>query len=278
MATNTSPINYAKAFGLHSETAAIVFAILYTPLFGWYIRQSFARPTFVHFILVLFCAIRLTAFAMRAALISLDSAGQNLNILIADEVLFGVGFFSLLYSAYTLVLDLEIMSDRPESNNPIIRLTKNRFLFRLTLTAAVALGIVAISSKTNPPSKTDQILHKVSTIIFLALTILQAFQTLLLTRMEIEARGQEKHYNKPFGARHAMAILFLVSILLLVREAFVTATVNNSAKQNNEHFWYPLLAIPEILVALLFGTPGLVPRRDELQQRQPQQHGILNYV
>jgi hypothetical protein len=33
------------------------------------------------------------------------SAGSNLNLFIVDQVLFGVGFFALLYSAYTLVLD-----------------------------------------------------------------------------------------------------------------------------------------------------------------------------
>ena len=46
------------------------------------------------------------AFGIRAALASLDSAGENLNLLIADQVLASVGFFGLLYSAYTLVLDL----------------------------------------------------------------------------------------------------------------------------------------------------------------------------
>lgn len=48
-------INLAKAFGFESVGAAIVFAILYIPLLGWYIRQSFARPTYVHFVLVVFC-------------------------------------------------------------------------------------------------------------------------------------------------------------------------------------------------------------------------------
>lgn len=81
---------------------------------------------------------------------------------------------------------------------------------------------------------------------------------------------QEKRANERFGSRHAMSILLLASTLLLVREIFSIITVNDAAKQNTEHFWYPLFAIPEILVALLFTTPGLVPRREELQQRYPQ--------
>ncbi|KAF8963815.1 hypothetical protein BDZ97DRAFT_976663 [Flammula alnicola] len=201
MATNVQPINFAKALGFNSEAAAVVFAILYAPLLGWYVRQSFVRPTFVHFVLVFFCIIRLAAFAIRAALISLDSAGQNINILIADEILFGVGYFSLLYSAYTLVLDLEIIAGRPESDNPIIRLTKNRRLFRFALTVAVALGIVAASSNNGANSTTNQALHKASTIIFLLLTILQAFQTAILTKIEIEGHGKERRDNEPFGSR-----------------------------------------------------------------------------
>jgi len=61
-----------------------------------------------------------------------------------------------------------------------------------------------------------------------------------------------------------MPILLLVSLLLLVREAFTTATINNPLKQNTENLWYPLLALPEILAVVLYATPGLVPRRDEL--------------
>ena len=61
-----------------------------------------------------------------------------------------------------------------------------------------------------------------------------------------------------------MPILLLVSLLLLVREAFATATISNSLKQNNEHLWYPLIALPEIIAVVLYATPGLVPRRNEL--------------
>jgi len=61
-----------------------------------------------------------------------------------------------------------------------------------------------------------------------------------------------------------MPILLLVSVLLLVREAFATATINNAQKQNTENLWYPLIALPEILAVILYATPGLVPRRNEL--------------
>lgn len=66
--------------------------------------------------------------------------------------------------------------------------------------------------------------------------------------------------------KYGIYILYIVSLLLLVREAFSMATVSNTYKQNNEHFWYPLVALPEILAVILFSTPGLVPRRSDLQR------------
>ena len=79
-----------------------------------------------------------------------------------------------------------------------------------------------------------------------------------------------KRTNERFGSRHAMSILLVASVLLLVREIFSVATMNNPAKQNAEHFWYPLIALPEILVTLCFTAPGLVPRRKEVQQHYAQ--------
>jgi hypothetical protein len=74
-----------------------------------------------------------------------------------------------------------------------------------------------------------------------------------------------------------MAILSLGALLLLVREVFYTATITNTAKQNEEHFWYPLVAVPEILVVILSATPGLVPRREEIQQRLPKLQSAPSY-
>ena len=61
-------------------------------------------------------------------------------------------------------------------------------------------------------------------------------------------------------------ILLVISLLLIIRETFATATVNNSAKQDSEPFWYPFLAVTEFLVVVLFSTPGLVPRQDEVPE------------
>ena len=42
---------------------------------------------------------------MRATLAGSDSTGSNVNLVIGESIVYSVGFFGLLYSAYTLVLD-----------------------------------------------------------------------------------------------------------------------------------------------------------------------------
>ena len=65
------------------------------------------------------------------------------------------------------------------------------------------------------------------------------------------------------GSTYGIYILLVMSILLVVREAFFTATAGNTTQQNKEALWYPLAAVTEFLVVALFATPGLVPdRRD----------------
>ncbi|KJA22237.1 hypothetical protein HYPSUDRAFT_77442 [Hypholoma sublateritium FD-334 SS-4] len=270
--SSSHPVNFAEAFGYHSEAAAILFAVLYLPLFCFFCFQSFARPTYVHVVMAVFCAIRIAAFVLRSVLVAVAADGEKLGLLIADQVLLGIGYFGLLYSAYTLVLDIEIMLGRPESPNPIIRLAKNRHLFRLVSVIAVALVVVSTSAikSDGSISSSAKTQRDVGVVIFLVLTAFQALQTLILAKEEIATSHNEKRTNERFGSRHAMSILLLASVLLLVREIFSVATVNNAAKQDAEHFWYPFIALPEILATLCFTAPGLVPRRKELQQQYSQ--------
>lgn len=55
--------------------------------------------------LMLALAARVVAFTLRAILSSDESAGENLGLVIAEQIIYSVGFFGLVYSAYTLVLD-----------------------------------------------------------------------------------------------------------------------------------------------------------------------------
>ena len=48
---------------------------------------------------------KLSPNGMLSILAGSDSAGENLGLFIAEPVLYTTGFFGVLYSAYTLVLD-----------------------------------------------------------------------------------------------------------------------------------------------------------------------------
>ncbi|KAF8869992.1 hypothetical protein BD779DRAFT_1456166 [Infundibulicybe gibba] len=270
MPSNSDDINYAKLLGFESAVAAAIFAALYVPFFAWFVRQSLKGPTYVLVMLSVFCATRITAFVIRALLAGSDSIGHNLSLLISDEILFGVGFFGLLSSAYILVLDRMLLFHCPKPTGVTRALTimvTNRRLFRIVMTVAVALGITGVSlSQSSSPDIVGlgKAFRLGSTITFLHLTVLQTCQTLKLARVE-RSSGAYRHDNESWGMKNGSYILCAVSLLLLIREIFVTAvTINDTDIQNNEHLWYPLLALPEILAVAFHATPGLVPPRSEL--------------
>jgi len=273
MSTSTVPpnFNFAAAIGIHSLAGAIVFSVLYVPLLAFFFVKSFTHPTYVHYILTLFCSIRVAAFVIRAVLAGSESAGESLGLVVADQILSSVGYFSLLYSSYTLVLDRTLLSDLRAADHPILKFTQDRRIFRVLLMVGVIVGIIAASETTsNGPSNstTTQGLRITSVVIFLFLTVVQAFQTCILATSGSQYHVQGKD---SLGVRYGNYILLTISLLLIIREVFSVATVKNAAKQDNEHFWYPLLALPEVIVVILYLTPGLVPRRDELQQRSAAQ-------
>ena len=51
--------------------------------------------------------MRVVSFAMRAVLANLksESAGENFNLILAQQIIYGVGFFGILYSVYSMVPD-----------------------------------------------------------------------------------------------------------------------------------------------------------------------------
>ncbi|KAE9410776.1 hypothetical protein BT96DRAFT_237652 [Gymnopus androsaceus JB14] len=75
--------------------------------------------------------------------------------------------------------------------------------------------------------------------------------------------GQDtlRYSSSSFGAQYASLIFGLIAILLLIREIFSVATISNIAKANNEHFLYPLVALPELLCAALYTIAGVIPSK-----------------
>ncbi|KAJ6453579.1 hypothetical protein C8R45DRAFT_1192825, partial [Mycena sanguinolenta] len=246
--------------GYHSIPAAVVLAIVYLPLFGWFIRQSIKNTTYVYISLTVFCLIRVVAFILRAMLIASKSLGENLGVFIADEIMFGVGFFALLYSAFTLVLDREIVSGAPPVEYGALRILRNRRLFRILLIVGVVLGIMGTNDSTssNPSTASSgATLRRASLILFLVLTLIQALQTGL-------AFTQQSRRGAYLADRHGKYVLALISLFLVVREVFLVGTIGNLARQNEEILWYPFVALPEVLAVMCYSMSGLVPARADL--------------
>ncbi|KAH0584681.1 hypothetical protein J132_03204 [Termitomyces sp. J132] len=252
----------AAYFGIQSVPAAAVFAALYLLFLAGFILQSFRERSRVYYSLTFFCAVRLTSFILRA--IIAGTRGNNVGLLIGAEVLFAIGFFSLIYSTYNLVLDRELLSEHT-SSSIISRVIRRRHLFRLVLLAAIVMGSVGISdintSNDSNTISTGKSLHTTSTIIFFVLSVLVVYQALIVAKNELRY-GAYKLGKGAFG-RFQPYILLLISLLLLVREGFAMVTVNDFQKANNERLWYPLIAMPEILAVALFSIPGLVPGKRE---------------
>jgi uncharacterized membrane protein AbrB (regulator of aidB expression) len=74
----------------------------------------------------------------------------------------------------------------------------------------------------------------------------------------------EKAYSKSVGYTHGIRILLVAGLILVVREVFYAATMNNIAKQEEEKLFYPFSAGTELVVVLMFAIPGLVPPKQRL--------------
>ncbi|KAJ7647773.1 hypothetical protein FB45DRAFT_1052194 [Roridomyces roridus] len=284
-------IDYAALFGIRSIAAASIFAGLYAPLCVWFIWSAVKNSnggSYVYGVLGFFCLIRLVAFIIRALLAGMPSLGENLALFTADEVLFGVGFFALLYSAYTLVLDREIISGTPQSSSLLSQLVRHRRLFRIALLLGVILGIIGIQDILNGSPKVGRNLREASTIIFLVLTVLQTCLALKLVLAsdskpeELELAGEagltaDKTPSKPaVGDRYAMYLILLISLCLLVRQSFLTATLNNASEEGDERLWFPLVAAPEYLAVLCYSAPGLVPSKKAIEDASSAQRSTDN--
>ncbi|CCM02951.1 uncharacterized protein FIBRA_05066 [Fibroporia radiculosa] len=272
-------INYAHAAGIYSIAGAVIFAIVYAPLLGLFFFKSIRQPTYVFIVLTFFCFVRIIAFILRAVLAGSSSAAHNEHVLIAEEVIYSVSFFGMLYSAYTLVLDREslidmdvIMSYSPGPAKLLFRIMRARMVIRAALMAAVVIGIIGSvdyeTASTLSSINSAVNLRSASVYIFLAVACLLTVNTIVLSAATLGGvqkkpaqaeADQETHYSTS-GA----FVLLAIAALILAREAFYAGTEHNLSRQNNEHWWYPFSAVTELIAAMLFLVPGLVPPRREL--------------
>ena len=119
--SSSNSVNYASFLGIHSVGAAIVFAVLYAVCLPYYVFRALKNRTYVLIFLAIFCLrtspsslfslrlrpdiflaiVRVVTFVMRAVLAS--GSSNDINLLVAELVFYGIGFFGLLLSAFILV-------------------------------------------------------------------------------------------------------------------------------------------------------------------------------
>ncbi|KAJ7176293.1 hypothetical protein C8R43DRAFT_556800 [Mycena crocata] len=259
-------IDYAPIFGFNSVAAPALFAVLYLGALGWFVRQYLKHRVYVYIVLVVFCLFRLVAYTIRAILADHTVLSTTLGWFIADQVLFGVGFFALLYSAYTLILDRELASGSPPPDRPLARLLRQRTVFRAVLLIGVVLGVIG-----STPSSYSSETRIAGTIVFLVLAALQALLAFAVVRAGLGASSSK------LGDRYAGPLLILISLLLLVRQAFLTiVTLGEIAAQNDERLWFALVALTEFVAVMCYAVPGLVPT-SETTERLPTMHNPRLY-
>jgi len=267
-AVNDAPINYAKAVGIESFPLAVLFCIIYIPLFLVFTFRWFKNMIYVLGAVALFSIIRITAFGMRAAFTKSDSLSQNKNMIIAQSIIYSIGYFGVLSSAINLVIDRDEASGT-NNRDPLRIVSGNRHLMRMILTGAVVMGIIGSidsqnSSNTADKIKTGNMLRKISVIVYLTIAILLIIHTAFSVMAERKISSDEKTYEHTLGHTHGMKILLVTGAFLALREAFYVVTMNNLPRQEEEKLFYPFAATTELIAVLTFLIPGLVPPKHTL--------------
>ncbi|KAF9017854.1 hypothetical protein BDZ89DRAFT_1074490 [Hymenopellis radicata] len=256
-------INYADSYNYDSLPAAISFSGVYGLLGGYFILQMALRNMHEFLVMAIFCGSHAVSFAIRAAMIAKDSVAENRTVFITCEAIFSASFFGVLYPVYTAILDR-----RSPETNILNRIGSSRILFRMVLFGAVTFNLIGVCKVCYDPENSIGIVVKdASLVMFLALTVATAHQNILLLSRERKNPFKEAP-SQSIGVTRGSFILILICILLLVRSTFMVASWSNTTLQTTEHFWYPLIAAPELASAILYATPGLVPLRLEWR-REP---------
>ncbi|EIN13118.1 hypothetical protein PUNSTDRAFT_139777 [Punctularia strigosozonata HHB-11173 SS5] len=270
--------NYAKYLSIDSVAAAVIFAILYVPLACVFTVKLFRGFTMTRLLLTLFCFLRVGAFSLRGVLSGSSKAGENETLFIVYSVLYSAGFYWVLYSAYSLVLDRGDINGNIPNLGVISRVSRNRHLIHIVLVVAVGLGVKAAIDATSSNEKTrneSQGDRRISVIIYLVVAVLLAIQNVLLVMVEFQSPTDHRipiassmsleSEQRTFGARHASRLLAVITVLILIREVFFIATSSSFSTQNKEVLWYPLSASTEYIALAVFSIQGLLPTRAQLK-------------
>lgn len=150
-------------------------------------------------------------------------------------------------------------SKNPGEGSIQARIIGGRRIYRLMTLAVVALSIVAAVKSVDPEGKT---LREAATILTFLLTVVLAAASVVNLAdgpqqreevYELNSSHDEAGKRPVHGARWNPALFVVIAALLLVREAYMIASIDDPKVLINEKFWYPLSVLPELLAALLLG-------------------------
>jgi len=278
--------NYAQEFGISNKWAPILFAVLYFFTFCWYTFQFVRRRSSIYGALALFSILRLIAFSLRAALANNTHDQTNRGIAIAYEIFYNLGFFSILLSTYNLLHNRRRVVNTERTLHRFANIFHRGGFFHFLLFLAVLLGLIGIIlSLRGPNFQAGRSLSHTSIYIFLAATVLIAILAMIVIHLERGFRtgtgvnnttgatgtagGVDSTGTGMISRPLQWTIIALLATLLLLRTLFFAVSAHRrknglEGAQSNEHLWFPLAALTELLVLLGFLIPGLVPHHSIL--------------
>ncbi|KAJ6501977.1 hypothetical protein C8R45DRAFT_895174 [Mycena sanguinolenta] len=288
--------NYAQVLGIKNKWAPIVFAVIYFLVMVYYLVQAIRRHAWVYGGLAFFSALRVVSFSLRAAIANNHrNDAFNGPMATAYEVLYNIGYFSILLSAHRMLHDRRWLSKinnaRSKGRSTLPYRIMGGFhkgrLMELLLLLSIILGAVGVAYSLGTNKGRTELGYKLndaSTYLFLVATIAIVIGTFIVIHSERMLRGSVATSQPSVGTSEHV-ILLIISVLLLLRILFYATTVHQRATgqptptsaasstikqtaQGNEHLWYPLAALAELLVVLLFLTPKLVPLRSMVMRHR----------
>jgi len=253
-------INFAEIYGI-TQAPAIAFVVIYFVILiiclihAVLLFRKTHKVRFIFFFLSFYCVLREITFGTRAALLTDTS---NVNLFTSESVFQASGFFALINVSYTLLKFWFIQAKNYLPPSIVTKIDTVTKLAYILLLGAVALGVaggVMTATSGDLTNATGTNLATASKWIFFALTAV----FLLITAYGIITMG-EKTDDKTTILQKDVAILFLIGCFLNIKTCYNVASIYNTLLPREEAYFYPLGAVPEVIIVIIFCIPNIVKR------------------
>jgi len=193
--------------------------------------------------------------------LQVQADGTELTIYIVAQCFLAAGFFAVVNVSYILFTKWYLQANEffsRDSNGEFTQLLSRGS--RLLLLAGVALGVTGgvLANPTNGPSSVTLGTHlsTAAKVIFFVLTA----ALLLMCLYAYFYMGRQEKPDKTESLQKDVALLALIAAILNIRTAFNLATIKKPDLMFNEHYFYPLSVLPELIVLIVYCIPHVVSR------------------